>query len=98
MPNLMPKSIADKIPELGTTDNQRDRLIFTKFFVPLNTWYWYPFEYSKETGMFFGLACGFEKELGYWTLQELEENGVLRDTTFEPIKWSELKLKENYLY
>ena len=48
--------------------------------------------------MFFGLACGFEKELGYWTLQELEENGVLRDTTFEPIKWSELKLKENYLY
>lgn len=49
--------------------------ILVKFFCPWNQWTWYVTEGDlQENGdwLFFGLVEGFEKELGYFLLSELE--------------------------
>ena len=43
-----------------------------KFFDAYGSWSWYASEYDPEQGLFFGLVCGHEKELGYVSLAELE--------------------------
>jgi hypothetical protein len=42
-----------------------------KFFTPDSGWTWYPTEYDGRD-LFFGLVSGFEVELGYFSLAELE--------------------------
>ncbi|MCC6894138.1 MAG: DUF2958 domain-containing protein [Anaerolineae bacterium] len=42
-----------------------------KFFSPDSGWTWYPTEFDG-TDLFFGLVAGFEVELGYFSLSELE--------------------------
>lgn len=42
-----------------------------KFVVPDSSWSWYPIEFDGED-TFFGLVDGAEKELGYFSLSELE--------------------------
>ena len=96
---LLTKQLKRVIPDLGTTDNQVDRIVYTRFYVPNNNWEWYPFELSNQSDMMYGLVIGFEKEIGYFSEQELlSSKSVYRDTSFEPIKWSELKIKLGYLY
>lgn len=42
-----------------------------------NGWEWYGFELDdKENKIYFGYVLGFEKEFGYFSLQELIDNGV----------------------
>lgn len=49
-----------------------------KFFTPDSRWTWYPTEFDGED-TFFGLVAGFEVELGYFSLAELERvRGPLR--------------------
>jgi len=43
-----------------------------KFFTPDSNWTWYASEFDGED-IFFGLVSGFEVELGYFSLSELEE-------------------------
>jgi hypothetical protein len=60
-----------------------------KFFTPDSNWSWYPTEFDGED-IFFGLVDGFEMELGYFSISELESiRGGLglpieRDLYFEP--------------
>jgi len=60
-----------------------------KFFTPDSNWTWYASEFDGED-IFFGLVSGFELELGYFALSELESvRGPLglpieRDLYFEP--------------
>jgi hypothetical protein len=60
-----------------------------KFFTPDSNWIWYPTEFDGDD-LFFGLVDGFEMELGYFALSELEGvRGRLglpieRDLYFEP--------------
>jgi hypothetical protein len=67
-----------------------------KFFTPDSNWYWYPTEFDGKD-IFFGLVSGFEVELGYFSLSELESvRGVLglpieRDLYFEPTTLKALK-------
>jgi len=65
--------------------------ILVKFFTPDSNWTWYVTEAQKEENgdwTFFGLVDGFEKELGYFVLSELESVkgplglGVERDMYF----------------
>ena len=53
-----------------------------KFFTPDSSWTWYVFEGEEDAigdWTFFGLVDGHEKELGYFTLSELQEvRGSLR--------------------
>ena len=43
-----------------------------RFFTPDSNWTWYASEFDGED-IFFGLVSGFEVELGYFSLKELQE-------------------------
>lgn len=71
---LLTKELEKKLPALYATDGDPDetRKVPVKFFCPYNGWTWYCLEYSPEDRLFFGLVKGFESELGYFSLDELE--------------------------
>lgn len=95
---LMTQEILKKIPKLGTGENipLKDRVVYVRFFNPWGSWTWYATEYSPEEKMFFGVVSGFETELGYFSLTELESARgpmglrIERDLYFEPKKISEI--------
>lgn len=66
-----------------------------KFFTPDANWTWYASEFDGED-TFFGLVSGFEVELGYFALSELDEvRGPLgfpieRDIDYKPKTLAEL--------
>ena len=74
---LLTKEIEAALPKLGVMDGKdpKDVPIVVKFFSPYSGWTWYATEGEKtETGdwEFFGLVRGFETELGYFCLSELD--------------------------
>ncbi len=90
---LLTKELRGKIPPLYSQNKNPDPLVICKFFTPDSSWTWYVIEFDgKDT--FFGLVDGFEKELGYFSLSELESiRGKLglpveRDLYFKPCKLS----------
>ena len=74
----------------GTIGQGMDAVAQVKFFTPDSNWTWYAVEYNPECKLFYGLVDGFEKEVGYWGLEELEQaRGPLglkieRDRHFSP--------------
>ena len=94
---LLTQAIRAKLPPLGSTDAlPHDRLVaLAKFFTPDSSWTWYALEFDgRDT--FFGLVSGFEVEMGYFSLSELESvRGPLglpieRDRWFDPSPLSRL--------
>jgi len=88
---LITKTLAKKIPALYAQDGLgSDATAYVKLFTPDGNWTWYITEMDPETGECFGLVCGHERELGYFSLQELAEfRGMLglpieRDRFFDP--------------
>lgn len=87
---LITKEIEKKIPKLYSQEKVSNPKIIVKFFHPLSDWTWYTIEGDKQKDgdfLFFGLVDGFEKELGYFTLKQLEEVkvkglGIERDMYF----------------
>jgi hypothetical protein len=85
---LLTKEILRKFPEWMSTDGKDDAEIpiVVKFFHPMSDWTWYAIEFDGED-TFFGLVRGFENELGYFSLSELEGTkvhglGIERDMHF----------------
>ncbi len=69
---LLTKAIRRRLPPLyATEDNGLEALAIVKFFTPDSSWTWYASEFDGED-VFFGLAVGFEAELGYFRLSELQ--------------------------
>ena len=71
---LLPKALEVKFPKLYSQENVPDPQVVAKFFSPYGSWTWYATEGERtEDGdfRFFGLVDGFEKELGYFSLNEL---------------------------
>lgn len=96
--SLLPKEIAEKLPALYSGEELGlAAQALVKFFTPDSNWTWYASEYDPTTQILFGLVIGFEDELGYFSLSELEEvRGPLglpieRDEHFEPISLGELQ-------
>jgi hypothetical protein len=93
---LLTKALRKKLPPLYTTEQEADPLIVCKFFSPYTNWEWYAMEFDG-TDTFFGWVRGYEDELGYFSLSELEQNsppegtGIERDLSFTPIRQSALK-------
>lgn len=88
---LITKALAKKIPALYAQDGlSSDATAYVKLFTPDSNWTWYITEMDPETGECFGLVCGHTRELGYFSLQEIEGlRGFLRlpverDVFFEP--------------
>ena len=111
---LLPDSLKERIPALYSQEEVPDPLVVCKFFDPVGSWTWYATEGSpvdedgyydtdkeKVDYLFFGLVVGFEKELGYFSLTELQtlKGGmrgiralpIERDVYFTPTRLSEVR-------
>ena len=92
---FIPEGVADKLPRLYATENEDDPIAYLKFFTPDSSWTWFLTEYDPEQRLCFGLVIGHERELGYFSLDELEEARgpmglpIERDLYFNPKPLSE---------
>lgn len=70
---LLPKCIESLLPPLYSQDGKgEDAIAHVKFFTPWTEWTWYASEYDPEDRLFFGVVVGHERELGNFSLAELE--------------------------
>ena len=67
---LLTKEILRAFPEFGSTEGDSAKVV-VKFFTPDSNWTWYATEFDGED-TFYGLVCGHEKELGYFSLAEIK--------------------------
>jgi len=88
---LLTKELIKKLPAMRETEGQGEEAIAqVKFFTPDSNWTWYGVEYDAEQRLFYGLVDGFDRELGYFSLDELESvRGpfglkIERDRFFDP--------------
>lgn len=93
---LLTDELRKELPPLYSKENEKDPLVICKFFLPMAKWTWFATEFDgKDT--FFGFVVGEYPELGYFSLQELENLegpyglGVERDMYFKPCRLSEIK-------
>jgi hypothetical protein len=93
---LLTDELREQLPPLYSQEKVRDPQVICKFFTPDSQWTWYALEFDGED-MFFGYIIGFEAELGYFSLSELESvRGpwglpIERDLWFKPCPLSEVK-------
>ena len=96
MTGLLAVELRRRFPSLYATEGQADPTVHARFFTPWTEWTWYVIEFDGED-LFFGLVDGFEAELGYFSLSELESvrgpGGLTieRDLHFKPAPLSTLK-------
>lgn len=97
MSRLLTAELRRRLPPLYASEGKRDPFVLAKFFTPWTDWTWYPIEFDGED-LFFGLVDGFEIELGYFSLNEMDSirgpGGlkIERDEHFTPIKLSKLRV------
>lgn len=93
---LLTPELREQLPKLYSQENEPDAIAYVKFFDPCGSWTWYATEFDSED-TFFGLVKGFEEELGYFNLSELQEYrgasgiGIERDLQFQPTRLSQLR-------
>jgi len=101
---LLTEELKQQIPALYSQENEKDPIVYCKFFDPTGSWTWYVTE-GEETDndefLFFGFVIGFDAELGYFTLSQLQtaKQGLTglralpieRDLYFSPCRLSEVK-------
>ena len=86
---LLTKELRKKLPPLYSNEEKKleDVQVIVKFFDPIGSWTWYATEFDGEDS-FFGFVRGFDNELGYFSLSELESIkgrfglGIERDRHF----------------
>jgi hypothetical protein len=92
---MLSADIRAQLPALYSQEKTADPIAYVKFFTPNSDWTWYGTEFDEED-TFFGLVQGFESELGYFSLSELQEYrgglgiGIERDLHFKPTPLSQL--------
>ena len=94
---LLTKENLKALPAQGSTIGQGENAIAqVKFFTPWSNWTWYAVEYNPEAKLFYGLVDGYDKEVGYFGLEELEDVigpmglKIERDRYFDPTPIKEL--------
>ena len=96
MPLLTP-TLRASLPPLNGQEGAPDPIVYVRFFTPDSRWTWLATEFDPEEGRFFGLVDGFEPELGYFLLEELETSRgplglpIERDLHFTPAPLSTLR-------
>jgi hypothetical protein len=93
---LLPQELKEELPKLYENEEYGlEAKALVKFFTPDSNWTWYASEFDGED-ILFGLVSGFEVELGYFSLAELESvRGPMglpieRDFHFRPQTLQEL--------
>jgi cation transport regulator ChaB len=95
---LLTKELEKQLPPLYSNEEKgKDAQALVKFFSPMSNWTWYASEYDPESRTFFGLVDGFEKEFGYFSLDEMEGvegpagmPSIERDIGWEPKTFNEI--------
>jgi DUF2958 family protein len=96
--DLMPRWLRRLLPPLYASEHDPDPMVHVKYFTPDAGWTWFGVEFDGQD-IFFGLVEGFERELGYFALQELEQTRgplglrIERDLQFQPTRLSELRAR-----
>lgn len=104
---LLTKEIEKSLPKLYSQEKVTNPIARIKFFHPMSSWTWYVTEgewatpenngdYENHDFLFFGKVVGYETELGYFSLNELQSVkihglGIERDLYFKPCLLSECK-------
>ena len=75
---LLTQEIIKKLPKLYATESLpvAQKKVVVKFFTPDSNWSWFVVEGEKQEDgdwLFFGMVHGFEKELGYFSLNEIKQ-------------------------
>ena len=100
MKNLMTKELQEMVPKFYSSEDieLEDKMVYAKFFLADANWTWYVLEYDKDSNSIFALVDGLEQELGYVSIDELEQvRGHLglhveRDLYFTPTRFGDLKI------
>ncbi len=95
---LLTEELRKQLPPLYSQEHVTDPMVICKFFHPLSNMTWYAIEGSAEGDdfIFFGWVHSDFPELGYFSLNEMQEVqvmglGIERDEHFTPKKLSEVK-------
>jgi len=95
---LLTPELRQQLPPLYSQEHEKDPMVICKFFHPLSNMTWYATEGSPEGDdfIFFGWVHSASPELGYFSLNEMQEVqvmglGIERDMQFTPQKLSEVK-------
>ncbi len=91
---MLPMAVLNKLPPLYSQENEKDPMVAVKFFDPRGAGTWLATEYDPKQGLFFGFVMGLMQgvgELGYFTLRELEQNGIERDEHWKARRLSAAK-------
>jgi hypothetical protein len=93
---LLTKAILKQLPPLYANENvpSGDQVAIVKFFHPMSNYTFYATEYDPVQRLFFGLAVLFETELGYTSLEELEDVRVAGLGIERDLHWTPKPLKE----
>ena len=93
---LMTQEVRRKLPPLYSQESLGgEAVVHVKFFTPDSSWTWYATEFNGAD-TFFGLVDGLERELGYFSLAELQKArgpmslAIERDRYWKPKKLSEI--------
>lgn len=94
---LLTKELSESIPKLYAQEAKgEEAVVHCKFFDPCGSWSWFVTEFDGED-TFFGLVDGFDVELGYFSLSELQSYkgplkiGIERDVWFQPCTLKKLR-------
>jgi hypothetical protein len=92
---LLTKELRKKLPPLYSQDGKGSKAVaVVKYFTPSSSWSWYGVEFDGED-TFFGLVDGHFKELGYFSLSELESvNGPMGLPIERDLYWKPKTLEE----
>jgi len=92
---LLTEELRRKLPPLYSQDGKGGKAVaHVKYFSPSSSWSWYGVEFDGED-RFFGLVDGHCKELGYFSLSELESvNGPMGLPIERDLHWQPKTLKE----
>lgn len=92
---LLTQELQNQLPPLYAQDGKAGQaIVHVKFFTPDSNWTWYATEFDGDD-TFFGLVDGFEKELGYFSLHELEnDKGPLGLPVERDLHWQPKTLAE----
>ena len=86
---LLTQELRKQLPPLySQEDKGGEAVAVVKFFTPDSSWTWYASEFDGDD-MFFGLVDGLDKELGYFSLSELQSVRGPMGLSIERDKWWE---------
>ncbi len=92
---LMTKKLEAALPAIYAQEKAGDDAVVHAHYFTNTGWHWFVTEYDADRKEFFGLVCGMETELGYFSLVDFfEANGkVERDLYWVPCSLRYVKEK-----